>query len=1092
MRRRALAASALVALVALSVPAAVAAPDRGRQSSRDESILPAGFRPAILSMDRTGRYFVMMDVPSVVDRGRLAPAAQRAAAAAAFRSQAAAIAEAESLGARVIFRYSRLVNGFSAEMSAEAAAVVAARSDVVLVEPVAIVQRLNETSVPFVGAPAVWKDLGVRGKGITVAVVDTGVDYTHANFGGPGTVTAYEANDPRVIEPGTFPTSKVIGGYDFVGGNYDVLDDDPTNDTPVPDPDPLDDGVVGDHGTHVAGTCCGNGVPGVIGRGVAPKAKILAVKIWHTGNSTADVLVAGYEFAVDPNGDGNLRDAADVLSFSGGVDYGPPSSTEAKAANAVVKAGTDFVASAGNSGNQPAGFSGYIIGTPASASRVIGVAASVDQFVAQTLTVNDPAGVTLPDGGPIVHQEWSPALTEDVTAEIVDARQFDPPASSSGDPSPTDRILCDAVPSGSPFAGKLALIYKGALDAGDCFVEDKVINAQAAGAIGVVIWDGFGGLPGQIGTGGNEGQVTIPAVDLGGNDAAVLAASVSPAAPGSYNTVATTVTVGATAVLIPGYEDRMVDFTSEGPARVSSALKPDISAPGSDIRSADAGSGDGAVVFSGTSMSAPHVSGVMALLREIHPAWSPARLKALVMNQATQELANLDGSAPVPATVIGSGRVQADEAAFATSVAYPGSISFGLVGAQHVTTLTDAITVWNFDDERHRYIVTSEVRYNDFSRRFASSLVSVNGRTLTDRDSFTLRPGGRAKVVIEVTLDPNRVPTWQQELGWYFFNPNVDGNVNFVQRGGGGKDRFHVPWHVSALASSQTDVGTKHLDLSGGSAELSITETGAAETYADLYILGAKSPKGSATEGDIRAVGARSFTGSIIDGVPEGVPTGTDALAGLTWREFLTFDDEPTEPVEFGVVTHGVRNTTETQEIDIVIDIGADGVVADPQIGGDALLVKLPFGNFGAVCLFHLPSAFDACDALYFPDYSNYNSTLTGLPVDARALGLTTANPKLSYQVFVFTGVFAGDVPELTFDVAGAFDPTTGTYDLQLNATHPPLVFSPQVVGGFFGAGAGPVDVSVGSAVPGEDPRILVVFPNNPPGRQARVVSTST
>ena len=123
-----------------------------------------------------------------------------------------------------------------------------------------------------------------------------------------------------------------------------------------------------------------------MGKGVAPQASILALKVWDVGNSTADVLVAGYEFAVDPNGDGNTKDAADVLSFSGGVDYGSGSSIEAKAAKDVVKLGTVFVAAAGNSGNQPNGGSGYILGTPAAAKTVIAVGASIDQFSAQKLS----------------------------------------------------------------------------------------------------------------------------------------------------------------------------------------------------------------------------------------------------------------------------------------------------------------------------------------------------------------------------------------------------------------------------------------------------------------------------------------------------------------------------------------------------------------------------------------------------------------------------------------------------------------------------------------------------------------------------------
>ena len=226
-----------------------------------------------------------------------------------------------------MFRYSRLVNGFSAAMTARAAEAMARRETTSpSVQPVNVVVRSNESSVPFIGATKVWDRLGVRGQGMRVAVVDTGIDYTHADFGGPGTVAAYEQNDPNVVERGTFPTDKVIGGFDFVGSNYDVLDDDASNDIPRPDFDPLDrDG----HGTHVAGTCCGIGVPGSVGAGVAPRAKLYAYKVWDVGNSTDDVLVAAYERAVDPNRDGDTGDQVDVLQFSGGVDYGTLNSVEA-------------------------------------------------------------------------------------------------------------------------------------------------------------------------------------------------------------------------------------------------------------------------------------------------------------------------------------------------------------------------------------------------------------------------------------------------------------------------------------------------------------------------------------------------------------------------------------------------------------------------------------------------------------------------------------------------------------------------------------------------------------------------------------------
>jgi hypothetical protein len=312
-------------------------------------------------------YFVVLGSPALTSlpESERTPVAQRTIRG----SQEDVVARARSLGAEIGYRYTRVLNGFSARLTIEAARSLRETRGVALVEPVGIVRRALARSVPLIGAPKTWKQYGVRGKGVTVAVVDTGIDYTHAAFNGPGTRSAYNQNNPDVREQGTFPTGKVRRGHDFVGDEYDVLDNDPTNDVPKPDPDPLD--RFG-HGTHVASTCCGKGVPGGHGRGVAPRAKIHAYKVWGDGgSSTADVLVAAYERTVDPNQDGDLSDRADVLNFSGGVAYGTASSAESLAAQGVVDAGTIFIAAAGNSGGP-----GYRVGTPATTPGVLSVAAS--------------------------------------------------------------------------------------------------------------------------------------------------------------------------------------------------------------------------------------------------------------------------------------------------------------------------------------------------------------------------------------------------------------------------------------------------------------------------------------------------------------------------------------------------------------------------------------------------------------------------------------------------------------------------------------------------------------------------------------------
>jgi len=1037
--------------------------------------------------------FRSMRSASVSDRivaagGTLSRSAQEDASRAALASQNAAISDVKASGGDVVFRYSRLLNGFSAAMSSRAAQSLAQRSDVSSVQPVDIVVRQNESSVPFIGATRVWRKLGVRGQGIRVAVVDTGIDYTHADFGGPGTVQAYQQNNPNVIEPGTFPTTKVIGGFDFVGSNYDVLDGDTSNDIPRPDFDPLDrDG----HGTHVAGTCCGVGVPGSVGAGVAPRAKLYAYKVWDVGNSTDDVLVAAYERAVDPNRDGDTSDHADVLQFSGGVDYGTLNSVEAVAAQRVVDLGTVFVASAGNAGNQAAGGSAYIVGTPAAARGVVAVAASIDEFLAQTVTVNSPSDLILPDNGLMVIQDWGADLPpEGLTTDVVDGSEFDPPA-SPGDVTAADQQFCAALPAHS-LDGLVPIVYKASTGDGDCSGSTKVFNAQEAGADAVILQSGFAGPPFVLGSNGEA--VTIPAVMISTADGNAILAELSPSPP-PYDTGTVNVTLNSVSTPVPGYDDAMTDFSSEGPARITSDLKPDIAAPGSDITSAGVGTGTGSAVLSGTSMAAPHISGVAALLRQIHPSWPPLKIKALMMNQATPKMKNNDLSTPVSATVMGAGRVQAYDSATADSIAYPSSLSYGLVQTAGPWSATRSFWVENDGSAKHAYHLTAGTRYTDLDRALADTAISTDGSAFSDSASFTLTPGARQKVWMRLTVDPSVISPAEQEYGWYYFHPSVDGAVRIAQSMNG-TDELRVPWQVAPMAASDDGVSADSLDLTGGSGSFAVTRGPAAGVdQADMYLLGAIDPVNATGEEDIVAVGARSFTGPKINGVASGLPTGTDALAGLDWRTFLAQGNFPQEPVEIGVQTAAVHNTTETLEVDVRVDAGADGVFADPDLQADYLVVKTPDAG-GNVCVYDLSLAdpFASCAELYFADYTNYNGNLVGLVVDAADLGLTTGQPTFSYQVTACTGRFSGDVPGQFCDTAGGMD--GGTYTSMLNAVDPALQISPLTCGGFFGGGAcnnaHPVQVTTGSATATDDPSILVLFPSNVPSRTPFTVSTDT
>ncbi len=274
---------------------------------------------------------------------------------------------------QVLYRVQRTYNGIAVRLPADRAASLQAIPGVRRVRRLQRVTLDNTSSVPFIGAPALWDGAGrgLTGRGISIGIIDSGIEYTHPDFGGiPGM---------------SFPTGKVAGGYDFAGDTYNSVD--PNHDIPAPDPDPMDQNG---HGTHVAGTAAGLGLDAggnpyagaygpetpfaamQIGPGVAPEASLYALKIFGP-EGESELVIPAVEWAVDPNGDGDPSDHLDVINLSLGEAFAPADSPEAEACDNAAALGVLVVASAGNS--HDAFFS---TGTPASAPRVISVAASED------------------------------------------------------------------------------------------------------------------------------------------------------------------------------------------------------------------------------------------------------------------------------------------------------------------------------------------------------------------------------------------------------------------------------------------------------------------------------------------------------------------------------------------------------------------------------------------------------------------------------------------------------------------------------------------------------------------------------------------
>jgi hypothetical protein len=283
LRGRRILSIAVTGLVMLAAPGAVTAsaapfppapdnsvevPDPGDQLLSAEPADPAQKVSADLLAggDGTRDAFVEFALAGAADAaaGARAQGADARASAAGQRAAVAATAEvvvsaaaAVDTGATRLFEVSNAVPGIGLRASQPALAALATRPDVVRISALVPKTTDNAGGAQLTRVLRAWQDTGATGAGVRIGIIDTGVDYTHADFGGPGTVEAFRAAD--AADTGPFaPTAKVVGGYDFVGDDYDA---DPTaaDHQPVPRPDanPLD---CNGHGTHVAGTAAGFGV----------------------------------------------------------------------------------------------------------------------------------------------------------------------------------------------------------------------------------------------------------------------------------------------------------------------------------------------------------------------------------------------------------------------------------------------------------------------------------------------------------------------------------------------------------------------------------------------------------------------------------------------------------------------------------------------------------------------------------------------------------------------------------------------------------------------------------------------------------------
>ena len=414
---------------------------------------------------------------------------------------------------------------------------------------------------------------GLTGDGVTVAVIDSGVDYNNPDLGGAG------VND----ETADFPGDRVVGGYDYVGDDYDA-------NTGVPaSPDAFPDDC-GGHGTHVAGII---GADGEV-TGVAPDADFLSYRIFGCdGSSSTDVILEAMEQA--------QIDGADVINMSLGASFVTwQDYPTAQLADALTANGVTVVISAGNEG--AAGT--FSSGAPGVASDAITVA-SVDNTHLRTpfaTAADGERAYAAATGGPAAPTSGELALVAAGAAGTEAAQACDPAA---------------VAPASG--AGQALLVERGV-----CSFYEKALVGQDAGYDAVILYNNS---PGAVNpTVEGDPAITIPVVMVSQEDGAALQEALAAGDVTWAWQAGTTVVENATGGLVS-------DFSSYG-LTAELALKPDVAAPGGSIWSTIPLEQGGHGSKSGTSMAAPHVAGAAALMLQADPTLEPHDVKTAMMNTA--------------------------------------------------------------------------------------------------------------------------------------------------------------------------------------------------------------------------------------------------------------------------------------------------------------------------------------------------------------------------------------------------------------------------------------------------------------------------
>jgi hypothetical protein len=484
------------------------------------------------------------------------------------------------------------------------------------------------------------------------------------------------------------------------------------------------------------------------------------------------------EFAVDPNGDGNVSDAVDIINMSLGSNYGTAFDDDlSQAVEAASAVGVLTVSSAGNGSDKP-----YVQGSPSTTQSALAVAqTAVPSAFQPTMTITAPASVA--GDYSAVFQPWAVPLAGVVELPVI-----------YGDGAGGNLDGCASF-GATDLSGYIVLVDRGA-----CNFTLKIQNVgDAGGEIGII------GLvaPGDPFAGGSGGHpISIPGYMISQDDSNAIKA-------GLPDTVIRFDPNNGIPLVM-----HMVGSSSRGPSVQTNLIKPEIGAPGASV-SAIAGAGTGTGPFGGTSGASPMVAGSAALLMDAYPNRSWAEIKAVLMNTGETDIINkaaVGGGDLAPITRIGGGEVRVDRALESPIAAWDadlpsGALSFGFHDVSERTlTIRKNVVVQNYTGSILSYGISSDFRFaND-----DTGAVSV-----WTPSRVRVPANGTATFPVIMRIKGGLVHDWTMNSGGAGADPatltfnEYDGYIWLDNLGTSADDaeKAHLAWHVLPRAASDVVLG---------------------------------------------------------------------------------------------------------------------------------------------------------------------------------------------------------------------------------------------------------------------------------------------